>query len=124
MTSEPSPTDLHLAWLDLDVPAGSRLVEARFWEREAGHHAVGEAAGAILVELPDESLAFHIRHVRPEHADQKPAYGGTGRVDYIDELEILWLAFDRDADITTDDWDTAVAVTTSLGTDGTLGEPR
>jgi hypothetical protein len=118
--SDDRTADLHLPWLELDAPAGSQLVEMRFWQREGAHH-LPEVAGAALVELPDETLVFRIRHVRPGHDEPQRSFGGSGRVDYLDELEVLWLAFKHDATLTTADLGEALTVLAEIAETGAMG---
>jgi hypothetical protein len=120
MSAEPTAADLHLPWLEFDMPAGSRLEELRVWQHENWHHAVGEVAAAALVVLPDASEAFAIRHVRHGHEDSSAPYGGVGRDDYLGELETIWVAFNHDATLTTGDLDEAVAALTSLAANGAI----
>lgn len=121
MTPEPMAAETRLPWLDFVIPAGSQFIELRVWEHEAGHNAMGEIAGAVLVELPDGTQAFQIRHVRPRHHEPQRAYGGVGHDEYQDELEVLWLAFNHDATLSTSSWDAAIAALTSLEATGSLG---
>lgn len=116
MSAAPTAADVHLPWLDYTVPAGSLFEELRVWEHEDRHHEVGEAAAAVLVVLPDGAEAFQIRHVRHGHPESQAPYGGVGRDDYLRELEVLWVAFNRDATLTTQDLDEALAALTSLET--------
>lgn len=117
--TEDATADLHLPWLDLDVPAGSTLVELRVWQREGAHHQP-EVAAAALVAGPDGGEVFGMRHIRPGHEESDRAYGGEGRTDYIDELEILWLAFNHDATLVTADVDEALDVLIGLEERGSL----